>query len=185
MAEIMPVDNINALNAVTLPISNGIVPSTPAKLANKQHLGTHPEHAMDVFMMTEFAATMILKANMMATLQENVNLHRLFVLIYFSKKKKKKKNSKSRMVLPFLSSFSSYIKQTIRNVSSSRFSFQSCYLSFNQQALSTCDPHQKSYMVSQKCGLVHMPRPYFIWRTPIQLQPIPIVPRDNPLWRAE
>jgi hypothetical protein len=72
MAEIMLVNNINALNAVTLPISNGIVLSTLAKLANKWHLDTCLEHAMDIFMMTEFAATMILKANMMATLQENV-----------------------------------------------------------------------------------------------------------------
>jgi hypothetical protein len=79
----MLVDNTNVSNVAIPPIPNGIVLSTPAGLANKQHLDTHHEHAMDASMMTEFVATTILKVNMMEILQENVNLHQLFVLIYF------------------------------------------------------------------------------------------------------
>jgi hypothetical protein len=70
-AKIMPVDNINALNAATLPISNGIVLSILAELANKRHQDTRLKHAMDGFTMTESAATTILKANTMAILPEN------------------------------------------------------------------------------------------------------------------
>jgi hypothetical protein len=52
-------DNINVSNVAILPISNGIVLSTPAGLVNKQHLDTHHEHAMDASMMTEFVAITI------------------------------------------------------------------------------------------------------------------------------
>jgi hypothetical protein len=81
----MLADNINVSNAVILPISNGIVLSIPVGLANKQHLDTHREHAMDASMMTEFVAITTLKANMMVILQANVNLRQLFVPIYFSR----------------------------------------------------------------------------------------------------
>jgi hypothetical protein len=115
----------------------------------------------------------------MVTLQENAKSLPTVCTYLFSKNIQKLNDSS----FPFF--LSHFIKRTICNVSPSRFSFQSCYLSFNQQTLSTCDPRQKPYMVSQKRGLVHMLRPYLIRRTPIQLQPIPIIPRDNPLWRAK
>jgi hypothetical protein len=56
MVKIILANNINASNAVILPISNGIVLSIPAKLVNKQHLDTHHELAMDTSMMMEFKA---------------------------------------------------------------------------------------------------------------------------------
>jgi hypothetical protein len=72
MVEPTLVNNTNALNVVILPILNGIVLSTPAGLANKQHLDTHHEHAMDASMMTEFTDITILMAMMMEILPENV-----------------------------------------------------------------------------------------------------------------
>jgi hypothetical protein len=42
--------NINVLNAVTPHILNGTVLFTPVKLAAKQHLDTHHEHAIDASM---------------------------------------------------------------------------------------------------------------------------------------
>jgi hypothetical protein len=59
MVKTMLIDNTNVLNVAILPILNGIVLSTPAGLANKQHLDMHHEHAMDTSMMTEFVATTI------------------------------------------------------------------------------------------------------------------------------
>jgi hypothetical protein len=59
MVEITLIDNTNVLSVAISPISNGIVLFTPAGLANKQHLETHHEHAMDTSMMTEFVATTI------------------------------------------------------------------------------------------------------------------------------
>jgi hypothetical protein len=53
MAEIMHVDNINALNAAILPILNGTVPFTNVEHVKKQHQDTHHELAMDVSMMME------------------------------------------------------------------------------------------------------------------------------------
>jgi hypothetical protein len=47
-------DNINVLNAVTPHISDGTVLSIPVKLATKQHLDTHHEHAIDASMIMEF-----------------------------------------------------------------------------------------------------------------------------------
>jgi hypothetical protein len=51
--------NINVLNAVTPHISNGTVLFTPVKLATKQHLDTHHEHAMDASITMEFVAITI------------------------------------------------------------------------------------------------------------------------------
>jgi hypothetical protein len=75
MVETTLVDNTNVSNVAILPISNGIVPSTNVKPADKQHLDTHHKHAMDASMMMEFMAITIWKANTMEILLENVNLH--------------------------------------------------------------------------------------------------------------
>jgi hypothetical protein len=56
MVKIMLADNTNVLNAVILPISNGIVLSIPAGLAKKPHRDMHHEHVMDESLMTEFVA---------------------------------------------------------------------------------------------------------------------------------
>jgi hypothetical protein len=82
MVKIMLADNINALNVAILPILNGTVLSIPARLANNQHLDTHHEHAMDAFMMTEFAAIMILKGNTRETSPESVEAHVLFTNVF-------------------------------------------------------------------------------------------------------
>jgi hypothetical protein len=59
MVGITLVDNTNVLNVAILPILNGIVPSTNVEPADKQHLDTHHEHAMDASMMMEFVAIII------------------------------------------------------------------------------------------------------------------------------
>jgi hypothetical protein len=74
MAEIMHVDNINALNAVILPILNGTVPSINVKNVEKQHQDTHHELVMDVSMMMESADITTLMATKMEILPENVDL---------------------------------------------------------------------------------------------------------------
>jgi hypothetical protein len=74
MAEIMHVDNINALNAAILPILNGTVPFTNVEHVEKQHQDTHHELVMDVSMMTESADTTTLMATKMEILPENVDL---------------------------------------------------------------------------------------------------------------
>jgi hypothetical protein len=82
MDEIILVDNINASNAVILPISNGIVLSIPAGLVNNQHLDTHHEHAMDASMMTESTDIMILKENTRKTSRKSVEVHVLFTNVF-------------------------------------------------------------------------------------------------------
>jgi hypothetical protein len=89
----MLADNINVLNVAILSIPNGIVLSIPVGLANKQHLDTHRKHAMYASMTMEFVAIMTLKVNMMVILQENVNLCRLFGLIYFFRSFKESNDS--------------------------------------------------------------------------------------------
>jgi hypothetical protein len=59
MDEITLDASINVSNAVTLHISNGVVPFTPAGLVMKQHRDTHHEHIMDVSMMMDFVAILI------------------------------------------------------------------------------------------------------------------------------
>jgi hypothetical protein len=81
MAKIMHDDNINALNAAILHISNGIVPSTNVKNAEKWHQGMHHELVMDASMMMESTAITISMVTKMEILPENVDLH-LFVWIY-------------------------------------------------------------------------------------------------------
>jgi hypothetical protein len=56
MAETMHVDNINALNAATLPILNGAAPFTNVEHVDKQHLDTRHELVKDDSMMMEFVA---------------------------------------------------------------------------------------------------------------------------------
>jgi hypothetical protein len=63
MAEIMHVDNINALNVVILPILNGTAPFTNVEHVEKQHQDTHHELVMDISMMMESADIMTLMAN--------------------------------------------------------------------------------------------------------------------------
>jgi hypothetical protein len=142
------VDHTNVLNVVILPILNGTVPFTSVKPVDKQHLDMHHEHAMDASMMMEFVAIMISKENTMEILPENVSLHLLFVF---------QTTQKSNDFSFFLSYLPTLLRRTIRNVSPSCFSFQPHYLSFNQQTLPICNPHQKPYMVSQRRGLVHLP----------------------------
>jgi hypothetical protein len=59
MDETMLNANINVLDAETPHISNGVVLFTPVKLATKQHLDMHHEHAMDASMMMDFVAISI------------------------------------------------------------------------------------------------------------------------------
>jgi hypothetical protein len=56
MVRIMLANNINVLNAVILPILNGIVPSTCVEPANKQHRDMHHKHVMDASIMMGFEA---------------------------------------------------------------------------------------------------------------------------------
>jgi hypothetical protein len=51
--------SINVSNVVTLHISNGVAPFTPAGLVMKQHQDTHHKHVMDVSMMMDFVAILI------------------------------------------------------------------------------------------------------------------------------
>jgi hypothetical protein len=74
MAEIMHVDNINALNAAILPILNGTVPSINVEHVEKQHQDMHHELVMDVSMMMESADITTLMATKMEILPENVDL---------------------------------------------------------------------------------------------------------------
>jgi hypothetical protein len=53
MVKIMHVDNINALNAVILPILNGTVPFTNVEHVEKQHQDMPHKLVMDVSMMIE------------------------------------------------------------------------------------------------------------------------------------
>jgi hypothetical protein len=106
MVEIMLVDNINVLNVVILPILNGTVPFTNVEHADKQHQDTCHELVMDISMMMESMDIMTLMAMRMEILPENVDLHRLFVLIYFSKSFKKLNNS--LIYIKFLSFFLSF-----------------------------------------------------------------------------
>jgi hypothetical protein len=73
VAEIMHVDNINALNAAILPILNGTVPFTNVKHVEKQHQDTHHELVMDISMMMESADITTLMATRMEILPENVD----------------------------------------------------------------------------------------------------------------
>jgi hypothetical protein len=77
----MHVDSINALNAAILPILNGTVPFTSVEHVDKQHLDTHHEHVMDMYMMMEFEGITTSMDMMTEILWENVNL-RLIVCIY-------------------------------------------------------------------------------------------------------
>jgi hypothetical protein len=74
MVKIMHVDNINALNVVILPISNGTVPFTNVEHVEKQNQDTCHELVMDVSMMMESADIMTLMAMRMEILLENVDL---------------------------------------------------------------------------------------------------------------
>jgi hypothetical protein len=81
--------NINVLNVAIPHISNGAVPSTPAKLVTKQHLDMHHEHVMDTSTMMGFVAILILKERIMETSWENVEKHVtgsyfLFSMTHFS-----------------------------------------------------------------------------------------------------
>jgi hypothetical protein len=93
MVGIMHIDNINALNAAILPISNETVPFTNVEHVEKQHLDMHHDLVMDISMMMESMDIMTLMAMRMETSPENVDLRWLFVLIYFSDR------SKSRTIL--------------------------------------------------------------------------------------
>jgi hypothetical protein len=73
MAEIMHVDNINALNAAILPILNGTVPFTNVKHVEKQHQDMHNELVMDVSMMMGSADITTLMATRMEIFLENVD----------------------------------------------------------------------------------------------------------------
>jgi hypothetical protein len=75
MVEIMHVDNINALNAAILPISNRTVPFTNVEHVEKHHQDTRHKPLMDVSMMIEFADITTLMAMRMEILLENVDLH--------------------------------------------------------------------------------------------------------------
>jgi hypothetical protein len=59
MDEITLVANINVLNVEIPHISNGVVLSTPVKLATKWHLDMHHEHVMDASMMMDLVAISI------------------------------------------------------------------------------------------------------------------------------
>jgi hypothetical protein len=83
MVEIMHVDNINVLSAVTLPISNGTVLFTSVEHVDKHHLDTHHEHVMDGSTMMEFVVIMTLRENTMETLPESVDEHMLFMYVFF------------------------------------------------------------------------------------------------------
>jgi uncharacterized protein YifN (PemK superfamily) len=93
MVKIMLVNSINVLNVAILPILNRTVPFTNVEHVDKQHQDTHHELVMDVSMMMEFADITTLMATKMEILPENVNLHQLFVLIYFSMSFKKSNDS--------------------------------------------------------------------------------------------
>jgi hypothetical protein len=77
-------DNINAFNAVILPILNGTVLSTHVEPATKQHLDMHQKPVEDVFLMMGSADIMISMDMMMATSRESVDEHVLFTYVYFS-----------------------------------------------------------------------------------------------------
>jgi hypothetical protein len=109
-------NNISVLNVEILHTSNGIAPSTHVEPVSKQHLDTHHEHVMDESSMMESGDIMMLKVLKMEILPENVNLHLLFVLIYFPN------HSKVEQFFIFLSS-PHFIKRTIHNVSLSCFPF--------------------------------------------------------------
>jgi hypothetical protein len=81
MVKIMHDDNTNALNAVILHISNGIVPFTNVEHVEKWHQDMHHELVMDTSIMMESAAIMTLMVTKMGILPENVDLC-LFVCIY-------------------------------------------------------------------------------------------------------
>jgi hypothetical protein len=74
MAEIMRVDNINALNAAILPILNGTVPFTNVEHVEKWHQDMHHKLVMDVSMMMESADITTLMDTKMEILLENVDL---------------------------------------------------------------------------------------------------------------
>jgi hypothetical protein len=84
MVETMLVDNTNVSNAAILPISNGTVLFTHVEPVIKQHLDTHQKPVEDVFLMMESVDIMILMDTMMATLQESVDVHMLFMYVYLS-----------------------------------------------------------------------------------------------------
>jgi hypothetical protein len=106
MVEIMHDNNTNALNAVILPISNGIAPFTNVEHVEKRHQDMHHELVVDASMMMESVAITTSMVMKMGILPENANLHCLFVSIYFS--------NCSKVERPFLyfSSFSLFIKRT-------------------------------------------------------------------------
>jgi hypothetical protein len=74
MAEIMHVDNTNALSAAILSILNGTVPFTNVEHVEKQHQDTCHKLVMDVSMMMESADITTLMATRMEILLENVDL---------------------------------------------------------------------------------------------------------------
>jgi hypothetical protein len=117
MAEIMHDDNINALNAAILHISNGIVPFTNVEHAEKWHQDMHHELVMDASMMMESAAITTLMVTKMEILPENVDLH-LFVCIYLTFQ-----TFKSRTTFSLLSSFSPFHQTNHYYVSSSYLVF--------------------------------------------------------------
>jgi hypothetical protein len=75
--------SISVLNVAIPHTSNGIAPSTPAKLVMKQHQDTHREHVMDTSTMMEFVAILTSRENTMEILQESVDEHVLFMYVCF------------------------------------------------------------------------------------------------------
>jgi hypothetical protein len=77
------VDSTNVLNVAILPILNGIVPSTNVKSADKQHPDMHQRPVKDVFSMTESTDTMKSRDTKITTSPESVDVHMLFMYVYF------------------------------------------------------------------------------------------------------
>jgi hypothetical protein len=149
---------------------------------DKQHQDMRHEPVMDVSMMMESADIMTLMATRMEILPENVDLHGLFVLIYFPNR------SKSWTILlcsfpslPLLQQF----KQTIHYVSPSHFSFQSHNLPFDWQTLPTSYSRQTPYLVSSRCGPIYLLQPHPLWSPLVSFWPVTIVPGNHLIRKNE
>jgi hypothetical protein len=94
--------NTNVSNAAIQLTSNGIVPFTFAEPVTKLPLDMHLRHVEDVYMVTEYVDITTSMDTKMEILLENVNLHPLFVPIYFLIVKKS--NNFSLITNPFLPS---------------------------------------------------------------------------------
>jgi hypothetical protein len=75
IVESIPVLNINVSSVATQLTLNGTVPFTSVEPAIRLPLDTHPKHAEDARMTTEFEAILMLKGNTMETSWENVEKH--------------------------------------------------------------------------------------------------------------